>query len=72
MDPSCPRHSNYEPTVNYDTIIYACAIMGGIAIPITIFVIGALYGIFKRPKQGIDQMIRFFFTKLNSVFFLPN
>lgn len=72
MDPSCPSLSNYEPTVNYDTIIYACAIMGGIAIPITIFVIGALYGIFKRRKKGIDQMIRFFFYQIKFGFFLPN
>lgn len=51
MDPSCPGHSNYESTVNYETIIYACAIAGGIAIPIIIFGVILLVS-FKRRNRG--------------------
>lgn len=51
MDPSCPRHSNYESTVNYDTIIYACVIVGGIAIPI---IIGAILSVF--CKEGKKKL----------------
>lgn len=54
MDPSCPRHSNYESTVNYETIIYACAIAGGIAIPIIIFGVILLVS-FKRRNRGDEK-----------------
>lgn len=54
MDFFCLSLFNYELIVNYDIIIYVCVIMGGIVIFIIIFVIGVLYGIFKRCKKGID------------------
>lgn len=54
MDPSCPGHSNYESTVNYETIIYACAIAGGIAIPIIIFGVILLVS-FKRRNRGDEK-----------------
>lgn len=51
MDPSCPGHSNYESTVNYETIIYACAIAGGIAIPIIIFGVILLVSFKRRNRE---------------------
>lgn len=49
MDPSCPRLSNNESTVNYDAIFYACVIVGGIVIPI---IIGAILFVFFEIRYG--------------------